>query len=448
MELTTDRRGGEQLPRRLREHEPRAGDASPVRGSFYGNPQMLLWILEHFANLESATVLVRCTFRAAGAAAVGFLLTVLLGPRWIAWLRQRFREPLDTRSPRLAKLHQTKQQTPTMGGLFIVGGLLLSSLVWADLRNPYVAVTLATVAALGILGAVDDLTKLARGGPGLAARAKLAFQTIIALAAGLWLYQIHQAVPDGLMLQLPIVGAIGDLGFWYVPLAIVFIVGFANAVNLTDGLDGLAAGCTLLSLMTMAVAAYFGGQLVISSHAFVPGVHHSGEMLVIAAAAIGGVLGFLWFNCYPAHVFMGDTGSQPLGGLLAMMALCTRHELLLLVAGGVFVVEAGSVVLQVGSFRLRKKRVLRCAPLHHHFQFGGWSETQIVVRFWIAAAVCASLGLATLGYSDNAQSHSLSNPTPADLTHIQEMVLANELPFASPMILMRGEPDLSSGPLY
>ncbi len=487
MELTTERRGGQRLPRRLREHETRIGDATHRLSAFPfdGNRHMLLWILEQFATDEPATVIVRGTFRAAGAATVGFLLTVLLGPRWIAWLRRRFREPLETRSPQLTRLQKAKQWTPTMGGLFIVGGLLLGSLVWADLRNPYVAVTLTTVAALGILGALDDLTKLARRGPGLSVRTKLVFQTIIALVAGLWLYQIHQATPDGLMLQLPVAGTIGDLGLWYVPLAVVFIVGFSNAVNLTDGLDGLAAGCTLLSLMTMAVVAYLGGNFIVSSHAISADAHHAGEMLVVAAAASGGVLGFLWFNCYPAHVFMGDTGSQPLGGLLAMMALCTRHELLLLVVGGVFVVEAASVVLQVGSFRLRKKRVLRCAPLHHHFQFEGWSETQIVVRFWIAAAICASMGLGSLRFSDRTTTHfepitihadsipggvpggtvdserrggrsfeefwgrqlSTDRTTPRKV-HGQEMAWAGKSLNSSPEIPGPSEPDLSSGPLY
>jgi len=409
---------------------------------------MLLWILEHFAHQEPATAVVRCTFRAAGAATVGFLLTVLLGPWWIDWLRRRFREPLDTRLPQLSKLHQAKQWTPTMGGLFIVGGLLLGSLAWADLRNPYVAVTLTTIAALSILGAVDDLTKLARRGPGIAPRTKLIFQSSIALVASLWLYQIHQATPDGLLLRLPIIGATGDLGLWYVPLAMTLLIGFANAVNLTDGLDGLAAGCTLLALMTMAVIAYLGGSLVLTSPETVPDARCAGEMLVVAAAAAGGLLGFLWFNCHPAHVFMGDTGSQPLGGLLAMMALCTRHELLLLVVGGVFVVEAGSVMLQVGSFRLRNRRILRCAPLHHHFQFGGWSETQIVVRFWIAAAIFASLGLGLLRYPNAAPSHLPPAPTNAGASDSQEMALANEWSEVSRIASMPSEPNPSSGSLY
>lgn len=407
---------------------------------------MLLWILDQLASLRTLP-LQEFTFRAAGAAAVGFLLTVLLGPRWIGWLRRRFREPLNTRSPQLSKLHEAKQWTPTMGGLFIVGGLLLGAGIWADLRNPYVAVTLTTVAGLGLLGAVDDLKKLARGGTGLSARTKLVFQTVLAVVAGLWLYHIHGNSADGLVLWLPFVGEIGDIGQWYVPLAVVFIVGFSNAVNLTDGLDGLAAGCTFLSLLTMAVIAYLGEQYLVTSgttHTLAAG---TGELLVVAAAACGGVLGFLWFNCHPAHVFMGDTGSQPLGGLLAMMALCTRHELLLLIVGGVFVVEAGSVVLQVGSFRLRKKRVLRCAPLHHHFQFGGWSESQIVVRFWIAAAICASLGLGTLTREGETESTLAPHSPTVMEASAQEMALAGELQATGPIAEQQREPDSEISPL-
>ncbi len=378
---------------------------------------------------------------------VGFLLTVLLGPRWIGWLRRRFREPLNTRSPQLSKLHQAKQWTPTMGGLFIVGGLLLGAVFWADLRNPYVAVTLTTVAALGVVGAIDDLKKLAGQGTGLSARTKLALQTAVAVLAGLWLYQIHRAAVDGLAFRLPFVGEIGDIGLWYVPLAVVFIVGFSNAVNLTDGLDGLAAGCTLLSLMTMAVIAYLGEQYLAGSHATHVTGTGTGELLVVAAAACGGVLGFLWFNCHPAHVFMGDTGSQALGGLLAMMALCTRHELLLLIVGGVFVVEAGSVILQVGSFRLRKKRVLRCAPLHHHYQFGGWSESQIVVRFWIAAAICASVGLGTVSREGNVNSTAVPNSSAVVEASQQEMALVGELPATGPIAEQQREPNSETSPL-
>lgn len=406
---------------------------------------MLLWLFEHFAAQQSPPAFLQVTFRAAGAAAVGFFLTVLLGPKWIVWLKHRFREPLNTRSPELAKLHQAKEWTPTMGGLFIVGGLLLGSLIWADLRNPYVGVTLSTVLGLAVVGAVDDLTKLAGGAKGLAARTKLIWQSAIALVAGVLLYKIHLAVPNALMLNLPMVGEVGNLGLWYIPLAVVFIVGFANAVNLTDGLDGLAAGCTLLALSTMAVIAYLGSSLIEVGGG--SNIQATSELLVVAAAACGGVLGFLWFNCYPAHVFMGDTGSQPLGGLLATLALAMRQEWLLLVVGGVFVVEAGSVVLQVGSFRLRKKRVLRCAPLHHHFQFGGWSETQIVVRFWIAAGICSALGLGALGYYDREDFAATQNTTPAQTIKTQEMALASEA-LTTAKHSSSSEPNTRVGPLY
>ena len=208
-------------------------------------------------------------------------------------------------------------------------------------------------------------------------------------------------------MRVPLVGTGFSLGLWFIPLAVIVIVGSSNAVNLTDGLDGLAGGCLIFAAAAMGMVAYASGHAELAEYLHVARIPGAGEMTVLAGGMIGGLLGFLWFNCHPAQVFMGDTGSLPLGGLLGLLAVVTRQELLLLLVGGVFVAEAASVILQVGYYKWRRRRIFLCAPLHHHFQFQGWPETRIVVRFWIASALCAILGLATLKL--NVREHS---PTP------------------------------------
>jgi phospho-N-acetylmuramoyl-pentapeptide-transferase len=241
---------------------------------------------------------------------------------------------------------------------------------------------------------VDDLAKLRTNSNGLPARTKLAGQVLVATAVALLLYRHHAGIADGLILNIPLLGIHVQIGPWFVPLAVLAIVGTSNAVNLTDGLDGLAAGCLLFAAAAMGIAVYAAGHAGWAEYLHVPRIAGAGEMTVVAAAMIGGLLGFLWFNCHPAQVFMGDTGSLALGGLLGFLAVAARQELLLLLVGGVFVAEAVSVILQVGYFKWRRRRIFRCAPLHHHFQFQGWPESKIVVRFWIAAMLCAVLGLA------------------------------------------------------
>ena len=212
---------------------------------------------------------------------------------------------------------------------------------------------------------------------------------VVAGAAAVLLYQQQAAVADGLLLRLPLAGTTFSLGLWFIPLAILVIVGASNAVNLTDGLDGLAGGCLIAATAAMTALVYAAGHAEWAAYLGVPRIPHAGEMTVLAGGMIGGVLGFLWFNCHPAQVFMGNTGALPLGGLLGVLAVVARQELLLVVVAGVFVVEAASVILQVGYYKWRRRRLLRCAPLHHHFQFLGWAENKIVVRFWIASALCA-----------------------------------------------------------
>ncbi len=356
---------------------------------------MLLWFLQH-AAASSLTGLGKITARAAVAALVSFALAVVLGPRSIAWLARRFREPIKSDSAEIRRLHAGKNATPTMGGLFIVAGLAGSIVVAGDLTNRYLLLGLAVAAGLAVLGAIDDLVKLRTQRSGLSAGGKLAGQLLVAAAAATVLYFDHAHLPDGLRLPPPLNMTAVSLGIWFVPLAMLVMVGSSNAVNLTDGLDGLAGGCMLFATAAMTLVVYAAGHAQWAAYFHVPHIASCGELAVLAAGMIGAVVGFLWFNCHPAQVFMGDTGSLPLGGLLGYMAVVARQELLLVLIGGVFVVEAASVLVQVGWFKWRRQRIFRCAPLHHHFQFCGWPENKIVVRFWIAAALCALLGTACL----------------------------------------------------
>ncbi len=355
---------------------------------------MILWFFEAYTSSLGKT-----THRASLAGLVSFVLALLLGPAVIRWLQARFREPIKSDSAVVADLHKSKQWTPTMGGLFIVAGLVAGVLIFGDLTNIYMLVALLLALGLAAVGAIDDLTKLRGDKNGISPQAKLCGQTAVALVAALLIYQHQASIEGGLDLTLPLLGIQFDLGPWFIPLAVLVMVGSSNAVNLTDGLDGLAGGCLICALAALGIVAYGCGHAELAAYLNLPRLPGAQEVLVLVAAMLGGVLGFLWFNCHPAQVFMGDTGSLPLGGLLGLVAVATRQELLLLVVGAVFVAEAASVVLQVGSYKLRRKRVLLCAPLHHHFQFKGWPENKIVVRFWIASALSAVLGLAMIKWT-------------------------------------------------
>jgi phospho-N-acetylmuramoyl-pentapeptide-transferase len=359
---------------------------------------MLLWILHHLTAVSSDSLggWGKITPRAALAAGMSFAVAVLLGPIWIGWLRRHFRESIKSDSAEIARLHRDKQSTPTMGGLFVVAALVASLLLFGDLRNSYALPALVVAIGLTLVGVVDDLVKIRTAAKGISARAKIVAQLIVAGVAAVMLYQQQAAVHDGLLLRLPLLGTSFSLGLWFVPLAVIVIVGASNAVNLTDGLDGLAGGCLLAATAAMTGLVYAAGHAEWAAYLGVPRIPQAGEMTVLAGAMIGGVLGFLWFNCHPAQVFLGNTGALPLGGLLGFLAVVARQELLLLVIAGVFVVEAASVIVQVGYYKWRRRRLLRCAPLHHHFQFLGWAENKIVVRFWIASALCALLGAASL----------------------------------------------------
>lgn len=355
---------------------------------------MLLWLLDSLGSPLPA--IEKITFRASLSALASFVLALWLGPRLIGWLSGRFREPIQGDSAYLCQLHQPKQATPTMGGMFLVAGLIASALALGDLANGYLLAALVVALGLGAVGAVDDLIKISGIRNGLSARGKLLGQLAVTLVAAAILSRHLAQAPGGLRFYVPLVGISFPLGLGFIPWAMIVMVGTSNAVNLADGLDGLAGGCLVCATAAMAVAAYAAGHAELAAYLNIPRIPGCGELAVLAGAMIGGVLGFLWFNCHPAQVFLGDTGSLPLGGLLGLLAIAARQELLLLVVAGVFVAEAMSVILQVGYYKWRRRRIFLCAPLHHHFQFRGWPENRIVVRFWIASALCALLGLAAL----------------------------------------------------
>jgi len=346
------------------------------------------------------------TFRAALATLFAFGFACFVGKPVIAALRRRDVSETEGKSDsaRLNDLHRDKSRTPTMGGLIIVPAVVLPTLFLARLDNAYVLLALFVTLALAAVGFLDDRKKLRRtGGRGIGARTKFLLQILIAVipAAVLWHLARASGDPDALRVDVPFVKGSGidlgvGLGILYLVFVILTIVGSSNAVNLTDGLDGLAIGCTAFAATALAVVAYLGGRADMSEYFGVAHVPGGGEVAVFLGAVVGAGMGFLWFNCFPAEVFMGDTGSLPLGGVLGFAAVVLRQELLLFVVGGIFVLEALSVILQVVSFKTTGKRLFRIAPLHHHFQFAGWHETKVTVRFWIVAALLSLVTVATL----------------------------------------------------
>jgi phospho-N-acetylmuramoyl-pentapeptide-transferase len=336
------------------------------------------------------------TFRASLASVSAFVAALVFGPKAIRMLRQRCPERVVSDSQHLERISRHKDQTPTMGGLFVLASIVLAVLLWGDLENLYVQISLGLTAGLGALGAIDDYVKLRGSSAGLSVRAKLIGQLMVTVPVAWLLYRHHAGNPAGLQLEVPFTAVDVPLGAAFVPLAVMVIVASSNAVNLTDGLDGLAGGCLIFAGTGMGVLSYLAGHVELAEYLSIPYLPGASDLTVTIGAMVGAVMGFLWFNCYPAQVFLGDTGSLPLGGLLGLSAVVTRQEWLLVLVGGVFVAEAASVLVQVGFYKWKKQRVLLCAPLHHHFQFKGWHETKIVVRFWIAAAVLAILAVASL----------------------------------------------------
>jgi phospho-N-acetylmuramoyl-pentapeptide-transferase len=336
------------------------------------------------------------TFRAAGAILVSFLVALLVGPWFVRTLR-RLSIGQSIRDVGPAQ-HQVKAGTPTMGGLLILLAVVVSTLLWANLANAYVWVAVGLTLAFGAVGFADDYLKLKnRTNQGLSARAKFSLQVLAAALGAVVLLTLPPEFGFNPTLAFPFFKqVVVNLGLAYIPFVVVVLVGSSNAVNLTDGLDGLAIGVTLIAAATYAVFTYVAGNRIVATYLQVPYVSGVGEVAVFCAALVGASLGFLWFNAHPAEMFMGDVGSLSIGAAIGTVAVLAKQEIVLVLVGGIFVAEALSVMLQVASFKLTGRRILRMSPLHHHFELVGWAEPKIIVRFWIGAILCALLGLSTL----------------------------------------------------
>lgn len=334
------------------------------------------------------------TFRSIGSAVTAFLILVVIGPWLIAWLRKKqIGQVIREDGP---QSHFSKQGVPTMGGVLILFAMTSSALLWADLRSDLVWLLIGISLFFGSIGFWDDLKKIRKGhSRGLSPREKLILQ--IGGASLVGLYLLLSPNYDGI-LSFPFFKTLQpDLGWWYLPFAVLVIVGASNAVNLTDGLDGLAAGPVVVTASTYLIFSYVAGNALVASYLQIPFVMGAGEVTVFCGAIVGACLGFLWFNCYPAQIFMGDVGSLALGGTLGTVAIIIKQEFLLVIVGGIFVMEALSVIIQVGYFKMSGgKRIFLMAPFHHHFEKKGWPETKVVVRFWIVSIILGLIALATL----------------------------------------------------
>ncbi|MGE3475036.1 MAG: phospho-N-acetylmuramoyl-pentapeptide-transferase [Rhodospirillaceae bacterium] len=336
------------------------------------------------------------TFRTGGAVITALLVAFVFGPAIIRWLKaqQGYGQPIRTDGP---QTHLVKQGTPTMGGAMMLLGITIAVLLWADLGNKYVWAVMIVTLGYGLIGFLDDYRKVKkRSSAGVAGKSKLVLEIALAGAAGYWISTLG-APEMADKLTVPFFkDLLLDLGVMYLPFVVFVIVGAANSVNLTDGLDGLAIVPVMIAAGVFVVIAYLIGNAVFANYLQVHFVAGSGELAVFCGAIVGAGLGFLWFNAPPAMVFMGDTGSLALGGALGSVAVVTKHEIVLSIVGGLFVLETVSVIVQVASFKLTGKRVFRMAPLHHHYEEKGWAEPTVVIRFWIIAVILAVAGLATL----------------------------------------------------
>lgn len=341
------------------------------------------------------------TFRAVGAAMTAFLLCLIFGNRVIRKLISlKVGQPIRTAAEvhKLAELHGGKKGTPTMGGVLLLGAVAVSTILWARPDNQFVWLALGSMLWLGLLGFLDDYLKVAKKkSDGLPGRLKLAGQFALAGVVSWFFLSNPELQVQAQQLYVPFYKEpLVNLGLFTIVLYALVVVGTSNAVNLTDGLDGLATGCTITAASAYAVLAYLAGNSKAAAYLQIPYCPQAGELAILCTALVGAGMGFLWFNCYPARVFMGDTGALAIGGVLGVVAICAKQELLLLVVGGIFVIEALSVILQVLSFKLTGKRLFRMSPIHHHFELMGWKENTVIVRFWIISLMFACLGLATL----------------------------------------------------
>ena len=357
---------------------------------------MLLWLGEYLTQYFSAfNVFSYLTFRAIISTLTALFISLYFGPKLIRYLQKmQIGQTVRDDGP---ESHLSKSGTPTMGGILILASIVISVLLWADLTNSYVWIVLFVVVSFGLIGFVDDYRKVIRkDANGLIARWKYFWQTVVGLTTAIVLYAIAQG-PNETALLIPFVkDVLPQLGIFYVVMTYFVIVGTSNAVNLTDGLDGLAIVPTIMVAGAFALFAYVTGHANFSSYLHIPHIALTSELVVVCTAIVGAGLGFLWFNTYPAQVFMGDVGSLALGAALGVIAVLVRQELVLFIMGGVFVIETLSVILQVGSYKMRGQRIFRMAPIHHHYELKGWPEPRVIVRFWIISIILVLIGLATL----------------------------------------------------
>ena len=358
---------------------------------------MLYWLLYPLAGRFPVFNVFRyITFRSAMSAVTALLVALSLGPPMIRWLkRAQIGQSIREEGP---KSHFAKAGTPTMGGILILLAITTATLLWMDLSNRFVWIALGTLLGVGAVGFADDYVKFSkRRSLGLTGKGKLIPQFLVAVAVGWAIEQWASHGAFSTVITFPFLKRLLiDLGILYVPFVALVVVGSSNAVNLTDGLDGLAIGAVGIAAGTYAVLAYVTGNAVTARYLQIPFIPQSGELTVFCAALVGASLGFLWFNCHPADIFMGDVGSLPLGAAIAAVAIMTKQEILLVIVGGLFVLEALSVIIQVVSFQTTGKRVFRMAPIHHHFELAGWAESRVIIRFWILAILFSVVALSTL----------------------------------------------------
>jgi phospho-N-acetylmuramoyl-pentapeptide-transferase len=358
---------------------------------------MLYWLLTELQESYSFLNVFRyITFRSGLAALTSLVLVLWMGKPFIRYIqRKQYGQAVRDDGP---ETHLKKQGTPTMGGVLILFGLSAGTLLWADLANPYTWLLLAITWLFGAIGLLDDAKKVLYKDPkGLASRWKWRLQVFAALLVAWGFYVLQKDLVISGQLFFPFFKNFSiDMGPWYLALAVLVMVGASNAVNLTDGLDGLAIGPCIVNVATFFILCYLGGNAVFANYLQIPHIPQAGELAVFCAALLAAGVGFLWFNAYPAQIFMGDVGALSLGGAIGALAVATKHEILLVILGGIFVMETVSVIVQVVSFKLTGRRVFKMAPLHHHFELIGWPEPKVIVRFWILSFIFALIALSTL----------------------------------------------------
>ncbi|MBU3004445.1 phospho-N-acetylmuramoyl-pentapeptide-transferase [Paraglaciecola arctica] len=357
---------------------------------------MLIWLADWLQQFDAGfRVFSYLTLRAILSTLTALLIAVIIGPKMIRWLqRMQIGQTIRDDGP---ESHLAKSGTPTMGGLLILAAIVSSVLLWSDLANRYVWVTLFVLVSYGIIGFVDDYRKVIRkDAKGLIARWKYFWQSVIAILVAFYLYSSQQNPAETALLVPFFKDVMPQMGMLFIVVSYFVIVGTSNAVNLTDGLDGLAIVPVVLVAGAFAIFAYATGNINFSAYLNIPYLPLTSELVIVCTAIVGAGLGFLWFNTYPAQVFMGDVGSLALGGTLGILAVLVRQEIVLFIMGGIFVAETLSVILQVGSFKMRGKRIFRMAPIHHHYELKGWPEPRVIVRFWIISLMLVLVGLATL----------------------------------------------------